>query len=87
MDTDIGDSVGDAKKGAINRTKDVETVQGLLNVQIVKDRGSDRFVAVDGRVGSETLAALAKFQGGHSLALTGLMKRGDATIRALAHFQ
>ena len=86
VDTDIRDSVGDVKKGAINRIKDVETVQGLLNVQVVKDRGSARFVAVDGRVGSETLHAIGEFQRGHSLALTGLIRSGDATIRALASF-
>jgi hypothetical protein len=46
---DIRDSVGDAKKGAVNRDDDVKTVQGLLNVQIVTDRRSDRFISVDGR--------------------------------------
>ena len=51
LNTDIRDSVGDPKKGAVNRDEDVRTVQGLLNVQIVKDRRSERFVAVDGRVG------------------------------------
>ncbi len=46
MNRDISDSVGDAKSGAANRTEDVKTVQGLLNVQIVEDRRSDRFLAV-----------------------------------------
>jgi len=78
--------VGDPKKGAANRTDDVKTVQGLLNVQMVKDRRSDRFLAVDGRVGRETVEAIGQFQRRRSITETGLIQRGDATIRALASF-
>jgi lysozyme len=53
---------------------------------MVKDRLSDRFLAVDGRLGSATLAAIGEFQRRHSLPQNGLIKRGDATIRALASF-
>jgi lysozyme len=41
---------------------------------------------VDGGLGSATLAAIGEFQRGHGLPQTGLIKRGDATIRALANF-
>ncbi len=61
-------------------------MQGLLNVQMVRDRRGDRFLAVDGRVGDETLRAIGEFQRRHGLAQTDLIKRGDATIHALASF-
>jgi lysozyme len=86
MNKDVSDSVGDPKAGAANRTEDVKTVQGLLNVQMVKDRLSGRFLAVDGRLGSQTLGAIGEFQRRHRLPQTGLIKRGDATIHALASF-
>ena len=63
MNRDINHSVGDSKLGAANRTEDVKTVQGLLNVQIVKDRRSDHFLAVDGRLGSQTLVAIVSSSG------------------------
>ena len=86
MDKDIRDSVGDPKLGAVNRDDDVKTVQGLLNVQIIRDRRSDRLLAVDGRVGSETLTAIGEFQRRQGLPLALLINRGDATIRALTSF-
>lgn len=90
MERDISESVGDAKNAAGNRGNgdaDVKTVQGLLNVQIVADRRSDRFLSVNGRIDSGTLSAIVEFQRRHSLPQTGLIKRGDATIQALARFR
>jgi lysozyme len=86
MNKDVSESVGDPKAGAANRTEDVKTVQGLLNVQTVEDRRSDRFLAVDGSLGSATLAAIGEFQRRHGLPQIGLIKRGDAAIHALASF-
>jgi GH24 family phage-related lysozyme (muramidase) len=86
LERDIIDSVGDAKKGAVNREDDVRTVQGLLNVQIVTDRRSDRFISVDGRIDSEILSAIVEFQRRSGLAQSGLIRRGDATIQALTPF-
>jgi lysozyme len=86
LNTNIRDSVGDPKEGAANRDEDVRTVQGLLNVQIVKDHRSDRFLAVDGRIGSATLGAIDEFQRRHSLPGNGLIKSGDAVMRALGSF-
>lgn len=37
-------SVGDLKEDAANRREDVSVVQGLLNVQIIKDNRSDRLL-------------------------------------------
>jgi lysozyme len=87
LERDIIGSVGDTKKGAGNRDDDVKTVQGLLNVQIVADRRRDSFISVDGRIDSVTLGAIVEFQRRHSLAQTDLIKRGDATIQALARFR
>ena len=58
MDRAINDSVGDTKQGAVNPENDVRTVQGMLNIRIVKDGRGDRFLAVDGRVGDKTLSAI-----------------------------
>jgi lysozyme len=70
----------------VNRDEDVKTVQGLLNVQIVKDRRSDGFLGIDGRIGSATLGAIDEFQRRHSLPRNGLIKSGDAVMRALGSF-
>jgi len=86
LNRDIGHSVGDPRQGAANRTGDVETVQGLLNVQMVKDRRSDRLTTVNGRFSPEVVEAVGEFQKRHSLAQTAVIKGGDLTIRALANF-
>lgn len=86
LNTEIYDSVGKPGKGASNRDEDVKTIQGLLNVQIVKDHRSDRLLAVDGQVGSETLQAMGEFQRRRGLDRNRLIKRGDDTHRALADF-
>jgi hypothetical protein len=54
MNTSIRDSVGDPKAGAANRDGDVKTVQGLLSVQIIQERRSDRLLKLSGRMDSDT---------------------------------
>ncbi|MGH7814098.1 MAG: glycoside hydrolase family protein [Candidatus Binataceae bacterium] len=54
--------VGDARKGAVNRHDEVKVVQGLLNVQIIKDGRSDRLLQITGTADSATLSAIIDFQ-------------------------
>ena len=80
------DSVGDPKAGAANRVEDVKTVQGLLNVQIIKDNRSDRLFEVTGRVNDDTLRAIVEFQRRREIAPTVVIQPDDSTFSALMNF-
>ncbi len=82
----IRHSVGDSKKGAANHEADVRTVQGQLNIHLVQDHRSDRWLEAGGRMNSETLRAIDDFQRRHGLARGGLIEPGDKTARALFRY-
>ncbi len=86
MNPEIRDSVGDPKEGAANRDTDVRIVQGELNMHLVEDRRSDRFLAVTGTIDSGTLRALDEFQRRCGLARNGLIEPRDATAQALSRY-
>lgn len=82
----ISHSVGDPKKGAANRHEDVKVVQGLLNVQIIKDDRSDRLLPLTGSVDSDTLKAIIEFQRRRGSDQSGLIEPRDDTFSALLQF-
>jgi len=86
LDRPLGKSVGDAKKGAANRDEDVSTVQGLLNVQIIKDNRSDRLLEVTGRFNDDTERAIIEFQRRCGTDQTGVIEPRDRTLEALLKF-
>ena len=79
-------SVGDLKEDAANRREDVSVVQGLLNVQIIKDNRSDRLLRITGSVDSDTLKAIIEFQRRQGIAQSGLIEPRDGTFSALLKF-
>jgi lysozyme len=79
-------SVGDPKKGAANRPEEVKTVQGLLNVQIIKDHRSDRLLRITGSLDSDTLEAIIELQRRQGIARSGLIEPRDGTFSALLKF-
>jgi GH24 family phage-related lysozyme (muramidase) len=83
---EIRDSVGDPKQGAANRTDDVKTVQGELNMHLVEDHRSDRWLEVKGRINSETLKAIDEFRRRHGLGRNGLIEPRDKTAHALSRY-
>ncbi len=82
----ISHPVGDPKKGAANRHEDVKVVQGLLNVQIIRDDRSDRLLPITGNVDSETLKAIMEFQRRRGSAQSGLIEPRDGTFSAPLQF-
>ncbi len=82
----ITQSVGDPEKGAANRHEEVKVVQGLLNVQIIKDNRSDRLLPITGSVDSDTLKAIIEFQRRRGIAQSGLLEPRDDTFSALLKF-
>jgi len=84
MNSSIGDSVGDPKKGAKNRTGDVKTVQGYLNIQLIKDGCGDKFLDVTGAYKEDLPKAILKFQHRRRLPETGLIQPRDRTWGALS---
>jgi GH24 family phage-related lysozyme (muramidase) len=85
MNSSIGDPVGSVKLGAKNRTSDVKTVQGYLNIQIIKDGRSDKFLDVTGDFKDDpTLKAIIAFQHRRSLPESGLIEPRDRTWDALS---
>jgi len=87
MDNSIRASVGDPKQGSANRDHDVKTVQGLLNVQIIQDRRSDRLLELSGRIDSDTGRAITEFQRRHGIERTGVIEPRDKTFNALLCFR
>jgi lysozyme len=79
-------SVGESKDGAANRDQDVSEVQGLLNIQIIKDGCTDRLLEVTGSFNHDTLNAIVEFQRRHGLSRTGWVSPNDQTFRALSQF-
>ncbi|MGH7879361.1 MAG: lysozyme, partial [Candidatus Binataceae bacterium] len=70
-----------------NDSEDIKTVQGLLNVQIIKSGGSDRLLLLTSSINSETVRAIVEFQGRNlSGAPSGLIKPSDATFSKLLDF-
>jgi lysozyme len=86
LNMEIRDSVGDPKQGATNRTDDVKTVQGLLNMHLIEDRRSDRWLEVNGRIDSRALRVIDEFQRRHGLPRNGLIEPRDATAQALSRY-
>ena len=83
MNSSIGDSVGDPKQGAKNRPGDVKTVQGYLNIQLIKDGCRDKFLDVTGGYKEELLKAVIKFQHRRRLPESGLIEPRDRTWDAV----
>ncbi len=79
-------SVGDPKKGAANRDEDVKIVQGLLNLEIVKDNRSDRLLEITGHVNDDTLRAVIEFQRRRGTVQSGVVEPRDGTANALENF-
>lgn len=79
-------SVGDPKQGAANRHDEVETIQGLLNVQIIKDNRGDRLLPITGSVDTDTLRAIMEFQRRRGYPQSGLIQPRDNTFSALLAF-
>jgi lysozyme len=82
----ITSPVGDPKQRAANRSEDVKTVQGLLNVQIIKDHRSDRLLRITGNLDGDTLKAIIELQRRQGIARSGLIEPRDGTFSALLKF-
>jgi peptidoglycan hydrolase-like protein with peptidoglycan-binding domain len=76
----IGGSVG--ASGA-NRTADVRLIQGALNMIPPGNGGANPALAVDGLSGPKTVAAITKFQGGHTTVVDGRVDPNGPTLQAL----
>jgi len=86
MNNSIRASVGDPKQDSANRDEDVKTVQGLLNIQIIQDRRSDRLLELSGRMDSDTGRAIIEFQRRHGIERSGVIELRDKTFNALLRF-
>jgi peptidoglycan hydrolase-like protein with peptidoglycan-binding domain len=75
---DIASSVGD---GGANLRPDVQYVQSLLNIS--REVDGLEALALDGRNGPKTIAAIRAFQTIAISVVDGLVEPGRATIRAL----
>jgi lysozyme len=62
-------------------------VQGLINVQIIQDRRSDRLLKLSGRVDSDTQTAIVEFQRRHGIERNGDIEPRDKTFKALLRFR
>lgn len=84
----ISNSVGDPKKvkSSDNRDSEVKTVQGLLNVQIIKDNRSDQLLKITSKVDDDTLKAIIEFQRRRGFPQTGLIAPRDNAYSALFRF-
>ena len=87
LNNSLEKSVGDPKKGAANRPSDVETVQGLLNIQSIQGKRNDRLLPISGYVDDDTQRAILDFQELSGQARSGLIAPDDATFRALSAYR
>ncbi|MGH7814100.1 MAG: lysozyme [Candidatus Binataceae bacterium] len=84
----ISSAVGDPKEVESSSVsdRDVATVQGLLNAQIIKDNRSDRLLDITGRMNDDTVKAIIEFQRRRGFPQSGAIEPRDNTICALIRF-
>jgi peptidoglycan hydrolase-like protein with peptidoglycan-binding domain len=83
MAKSIGGSVG---LGGSNQSKDIMTIQYLLNCVPPNKGGPPTELAVDGKMGPKTLAAIKNFQQANSPVSDGRVDPGKATLVKLQSF-